>query len=813
MRGTLGLILSIVLVVSAVVAGVSLVGVEPAGAATLQVDDDGAQCSTPHSTIQSAVTAASPGDTIEVCAGTYTESVVITDPLTIVANDTGGAVVLDGTGTTAAGFTVQASDTVIDGFQIQAFSNTNQAGITVTATGSQTVQNVTINGTQLDANDAGVVIAPTDTARVENVSVTQSRLTENTVGVSVRRPNSGQPDRIFVFKNRIDNNSIGVEVGSQVAPGGVFVTLNRIQDNTNYGVRNGNGSATLVAQLNAWGADSGPSSPSDPDAPFADPLSGDLADGGGDTVSEGATAGVSNVIFDPWLEKPTCNEESQVLNLSTSVPVVRLCAWERAPLPLRANSDDAATSVRNLNLFFETETDSVSANRERLAVFQQGQTVRLEFDDADGANTDQFAGDEVQLLVLEGAAGVGSLSNLTDNATFDNRTATAQLSTEAVTIDVLDDAAGVDQLDADGDITIPYTPTQDTGYVFALVRVDSGRGLQTATGDLTLNGGVTVLGVESIPVQTRNSSVAPTRSQFQAGKNVTFAADSRLAAGSVSHAIVLYNESTFIDQQLVISSNASFGEILQRETTGNNFTIEHSIAQVNGVSRVDGEGSLFGRPLSPGQRSGLIDFETLIAVLVNGTAAEGTNTVATDDVVLDGSGTVVLNTTSSRQINVSTFRNVSGGEYRWLHIATGSSTSTDTGTVTLVPPQQAPPEEPPPSPGDGGDVGGGGGGIGGGDVGGGTPGGEATPTATPTTPTVTPTPTATSTPATPAPPTTPTPTTPTPTLTATSTPTLTTTPTPTPPGPGFNFGLLLLLLLFVIAAAAAVYYYYLGGGG
>lgn len=47
------------------------------GSQTLVVDDNGAQCNAPYTTIQSAVNAALPGDIVHVCAGTYTEQVSI----------------------------------------------------------------------------------------------------------------------------------------------------------------------------------------------------------------------------------------------------------------------------------------------------------------------------------------------------------------------------------------------------------------------------------------------------------------------------------------------------------------------------------------------------------------------------------------------------------------------------------------------------------------------------------------------------------------------------------------------------------------
>ena len=62
----------------AAAAGTLALGAGPASAAKLTVDDDEVQCKKAQfTTIQSAVNAAAPGDSIEVCPGTYTEQVTI----------------------------------------------------------------------------------------------------------------------------------------------------------------------------------------------------------------------------------------------------------------------------------------------------------------------------------------------------------------------------------------------------------------------------------------------------------------------------------------------------------------------------------------------------------------------------------------------------------------------------------------------------------------------------------------------------------------------------------------------------------------
>jgi parallel beta-helix repeat protein len=63
---------------SAVAVAAMAFGPGQAFAATLEVDDDKVQCKkAPFTSIQAAVTAASPGDQIKVCPGTYTEQVTV----------------------------------------------------------------------------------------------------------------------------------------------------------------------------------------------------------------------------------------------------------------------------------------------------------------------------------------------------------------------------------------------------------------------------------------------------------------------------------------------------------------------------------------------------------------------------------------------------------------------------------------------------------------------------------------------------------------------------------------------------------------
>lgn len=107
---------------------VSVIGMGTGGfvgiaqAATLVVDDDGRQCpDARHTTISSAIASASSGDTIQVCSGTYNESVDINvENLRLIAN---GSAVLDANATKGVAFRVVADDVWIEGFEMRNYTS------------------------------------------------------------------------------------------------------------------------------------------------------------------------------------------------------------------------------------------------------------------------------------------------------------------------------------------------------------------------------------------------------------------------------------------------------------------------------------------------------------------------------------------------------------------------------------------------------------------------------------------------------------------------------------------------------------------
>jgi parallel beta-helix repeat protein len=116
---------------SALALGLALVAMalaSPAEAATWFVDNDGADCpNADYTSIQAAVASPTtlPGDTIQVCAGTYNESVTVNkNDLSIKAKGPAGAVLLDGNGPPLYGFgLVGVTGVLIEGFSVTQYHN------------------------------------------------------------------------------------------------------------------------------------------------------------------------------------------------------------------------------------------------------------------------------------------------------------------------------------------------------------------------------------------------------------------------------------------------------------------------------------------------------------------------------------------------------------------------------------------------------------------------------------------------------------------------------------------------------------------
>jgi len=739
-RGSAATLAAVLLLLAVGILGAT--GVAAAQESTIYVDggaSDPVCPTTSHATIQAGVDAASPGDTVVVCDGTYDETVTIDKELTIEANE-GSDVVLvgDSLGTGATAFTVESTGagTVIEGFEATGFgtvvnvsnagdtvvrdlvANDSDAGVVVSASGTASVSDVTVRNVTLDNATTGVVAESADDAELSGVNLFRNLVNGSETGVRIDGDSSVPLADVGVRQNLVTNaTTAGVDVTSTTDPTEVRVTRNFLRGNA-VGVRNQNTGAVLTAWLNHWGDDSGPSGGA------TDPVTDTSADGSGDEVSP-------NVHFDPWLGKGACTDpqlrsvvpdrslefSDETVGLSELQPT---CAWERAALPLRADDDDAATSVRNLQVFVRGEsTADVPANRQRLSIYQQDESLTLEFDSTTAADVSRFAGEDTQLLVVRGGEastgfGVG----------FDNSTGEGRLSVDAAAVSVLDTPA----LDGDGELNHTFTPAAAGDYTFVLVTNDFGPGIEVDDSDeISVDGGISVVGVESIPVQNERASADTVETSYPAGSNVTFLLESNLSEGRTTHGVVLYNESTFADQRVTIEVDGDLSAALSGDLSSSEVTIERSIRSVNGFIRADAELSALGFEVGPQDRSGRVDVGPFLDVATSEFGVEGASDTVTDDaVVLNGSVAVVSSDDSDTTVDVETFGNFSTGTYRYLYLAQrGSEVSSDTGTVDLttptptptptLPPGETPTPTPTAAPGDGG--GGGGGQPGGGPAG------------------------------------------------------------------------------------------------
>jgi hypothetical protein len=170
--------------------------------ATLTVGNPAACPGSQYTTIQAAVNAASSGDTISVCKGTYGEHVDISTPdLTLLGAQAG----VDARGkrsktnesivTNADGvFTIEpsANDTTINGFVIQGARNNNAVGIA-------------------------------DFAGSSGLTLIDNLLQLNSEGINMQNPDGSQP--ALISQNSFVNNNAGGNAGDNAETGtGVFIS-------------------------------------------------------------------------------------------------------------------------------------------------------------------------------------------------------------------------------------------------------------------------------------------------------------------------------------------------------------------------------------------------------------------------------------------------------------------------------------------------------------------------------------------------------------------------------------------------------------
>ena len=216
---------------------------------SLVVDNDRAQCPhASHTSVQSAVAAARPGDTVVVCEGIYHETVTVTTDDVRLAAD-GDGVVVDGRGVRQRGFVLAA----VQGVTIQGFTVRNhlESGINLSAGAHDNVvgHNVTSgNGFGIQLASAGpgnAVVHNVSTgntlAGISNVSSEGTTIAHNASshnqrnGIVVARPHgSYAPLSVTVEYNHSSDN--GVAGIALIHGGGSAVSHNHLSGNAQDGI-------------------------------------------------------------------------------------------------------------------------------------------------------------------------------------------------------------------------------------------------------------------------------------------------------------------------------------------------------------------------------------------------------------------------------------------------------------------------------------------------------------------------------------------------------------------------------------------------
>jgi parallel beta-helix repeat protein len=221
---------------------------------TLVVDDDGADCpNADFTTIQAAVTAAEPGTTILVCAGTYTEQVTIAkNELRLIAKGTPGDVVLDGLDLAAmiAGFRLEnAHGNLIEGFVVR---NYHEAGIWLrTGSSRNTIRKNVTTGSPF--HDGIQLLNARENVVEHNMTFANFSPALIACGINVAGPGSVGN---IVRHNESFENDFGIQVAGGAANNVIFHNVSH--DNRRFGIRNIVGSNGTLIENNRSLNNAGP---------------------------------------------------------------------------------------------------------------------------------------------------------------------------------------------------------------------------------------------------------------------------------------------------------------------------------------------------------------------------------------------------------------------------------------------------------------------------------------------------------------------------------------------------------------------------
>ncbi len=371
--------------------------------------------------------------------------------------------------------------------------------------------------------------------------------------------------------------------------------------------------------------------------------------------------------------------------------VNNLAVWERSILSLRSDLSNAPTTVSNAQVLLQG-SDEADRNMERseIGVFEEdGESVTLNLREIDDAPVSEYEDESVTIILAEADPSESPTVDDFSGFSLDMLTSLAQNDLDALNENAtFSTVEEIDSLDLDEDDSYEIDiDNPDAGQYNVLVAAneDNNEGLRTdGSGNLVApDSQSTIIGTESFLVQDSASDVTPDQGTIEPGDDVTFDITTELDGNEdVGHVVALYDEDTFETEIFRLKTSEDFNSDL----TIDDFTLEHTINDVDGVANVEDDIDAFGISQDSDRIEGPQDLQDIIAF----TAGE----LDQDTPQLESIGdTTTLNASVTAQVDddtaevtVETLDSWEEGDYRFVHVASAEATdqlATSDGTITL----------------------------------------------------------------------------------------------------------------------------------
>ena len=394
-----------------------------------------------------------------------------------------------------------------------------------------------------------------------------------------------------------------------------------------------------------------------------------------------------------------------------------ISVWERTPLPLRSDKSVGDTTIRNQQVAInDWEDRETQLWYEKIAVYDNGTTIPLDFEGTHDAPIDQFEDDTASVVV----------GKLDPDADADDAPSDLPMSVAEFQELFADD--GLDELNdnvtfkeinttgVDDGFSTTFTPDDHedefgdgVGQYVVLAAIDADSETAPNIVDeendaLDPQDHAIFVGVEGLLVHETTSSVDV--GDAEAGDDVTFQVDANIGEdGEVHHAVALYHEDTFDGATTTLNLTAEPDE----NFTAEDLIVESEIGEINGVANLDDEAPLLGGLLGNASHSGTVDVRDVLSFLEGEFDQDAPEFVGGEE-TLDASVVSLADANVTEEITVETFDNWTAGEdeeYQWVHVAAtadGETFSTSGDTITIEedvdPAPGLPPAPPaPPEPG------------------------------------------------------------------------------------------------------------------